>query len=547
MTPMCTAGPETRSTAAALRARALTLLVGVAALVGCGSDEGDAPASRGDGPGAAGGTAVVCLGTRPESLNPFTSPDQLALDLVPVLYSSLVRYGDEGTFRPGLAREWAWSDDMRRLTLRLRDDLAWHDGQPVTPEDVAWTLRTAADPDFAYWQGEDLAEVDSVFVDGQGAVVLTLDRPDASLIESLVALPVLPRHLLQDRSPETFGQASYHREPVGSGPYRFGARAADGSVTLVRSEDYPADLGRGNLDRIVIRPVPDVTSQLIELRTGNVDACVTGARLAEQIADAATLRGLLTGPIGVQVLPLRVDRPPFDDARVRRAISAALDRTEIARLISPLAEPAGTFLPRSNPFRSADLLQPDDDPERAAALLDSAGWQLRGQDDIRTNAAGERLSFTFTGPQAYRELLTLIQEQLRRAGIDSRLRLLETATYFGMLDDPEQRPEAMALTFSPTKVYAYDPFSELHSDGFSNLAGYSDPRIDSLVEALSATADPDTQRGLYQALQREVAEDVPMIYTIYLPRLMIVGDRLQGVEVTPAGPFATVTEWWVAD
>ncbi len=132
-------------------------------------------------------------------------------------------------------------------------------------------------------------------------------------------------------------------------------------------------------------------------------------------------------------------------------------------------------------------------------------------------------------------------------GVEVDLRLMEASAYMGMLQDPEQRPAVMAMTLSPVKVQAYDPYSDIHSEGFSNLAGYSHPRVDSLVDRLAGTIDPEARRSIYHELQRRIAEDVPTLYTIYIPRLLAVRNDLQGVEVDPAGPFATVTEWRLAN
>jgi peptide/nickel transport system substrate-binding protein len=527
------------------RARAVgpALVAAFLFAAGCGESEGREGGANAD---RARETAVVCLGSQLEALNPFTSPHLLAADLLPVLYTSLVQYGEGSRFEPGLAREWSWSDDLLELELALRDDLVWHDGESVSAEDVVWTIRAAADPEYAYWQGEDFARLDTVYTPSPGVVVLSLSEPDAGMMEAVAQLPILPRHRLADLSPEEFGRATYHREPVGSGPYEFVERRIDGSILLRRNEQFPEDLGRGTLARIVLRPITEVSSQLIELRTGNVSACVTGPEVAPEVEDAEALRNIVTGPYGVQIIALRVDWPPLDDPRVRRALSAALDRSEIARLNSPLTEPSGTFMPRSSPFRSDTVLQPDARPELAAALLDSAGWKLRGRSDIRTDSTGRPLRLTITGAQQFGEMLTLVQGQLRRVGVDIDLRLLEGATYMGMLRDPEKRPAAMAMTLSPTKVQSYDPFSDIHSEGFSNLAGYRNARVDSLVERLASTIDPEQRRSIYHELQRRIAEDVPSLYTVYPPRLLAVRNELQGVEVNPAGPFATVTQWRIA-
>jgi peptide/nickel transport system substrate-binding protein len=320
-------------------------------------------------------------------------------------------------------------------------------------------------------------------------------------------------------------------------------KRSTGELVLERWDAFPAELGKAQLARLVFRTIPERSTQLIELGTGNVHACVLGASAADEVRSTAGLEALPVGPNSVQMLPLRNDQPPFDDARVRRALSAALDRGAIAGVLSSVASPAGNMLPRDNPYRDTALNQPDADPALAAALLDSAGWHRRGRDGIRVNDQGAPLTFRLVAPQAFQEPLTVIQAQLRNVGVDVRLELLEFATYVGLIEDPASRPPAMALVMAPSKVQYFDPFSELHSDGYSNYSLYRSSQVDSLVDVLRRTFD-ERQRGeIYRGLQQRVRDDVPTIYTVYVPRIIARGSRLQGVRPGLDGPFASVQEW----
>ncbi len=519
------------------------IVVAIAALTACGGDAG--AGGGGTSTRAPSGTVSVCLPAEPAMLDPFLSSDQAAGDLMPVLFTPLVHYGPTGAVEPYLATDWSWSEDRRNLEFRLRDDVRWHDGEPVTAADVAWTITAAADTAFAYWNGSDLASLDSVAA-GDGTVDLWFATPNVWGVEMFAVLPILPRHLLTEYAAPEFPRAEYHRSPVGSGPYRVSGRAGDNSLVLERVNGFPAELGAGGPARIVLRFIAEAPTQLVELQTGGIDACVMGSSSADEVADIESLDALAIGPAGVAIIPLSVDQPPLDDARVRRALSAALDRREIAAVMSPVASPAGTFMPENNPYLDADLRQPDADPELAAALLDSAGWRRPAEGAIRVNAAGEPLRFEVVGPQQAQTFLTIAQEQLRRSGVDMRLRLLEGGTFVETLQNPDTRPAATALVFTPDRVAAFDPYSELHSDGYANYSSYANASVDSLLERLQ-TPVPDEERSeIFRALQRVVSEDVPSLYTVYLPRLLAVGPRLQGVEVTAAaGPFANVTEWSV--
>jgi peptide/nickel transport system substrate-binding protein len=494
----------------------------------------------------AGGIAVVCTNVMPESLNSFVSDDLVAADLRMLLYTPLMLYDSVGGVRPYLADDWEWRAERQQLRLRLRDDVRWHDGQPLTAEDVAWTLLAAADTAYVYPGWGDVSSLRDVVVRDPVTLDLLFDRPFVADVEPFIQLPILPAHLLRDVPPTAFARAEYHRAPIGSGPFRFTARNQDGSLQFDRFEDFPADLGRPLLDRIVLRGIPEPSSMMVELQTRAVDLCVTGSSMARDIAIAPELEAVPLAPSGVQLIYLSAEAEPFTDNRVRRAFSAALNRTDIAAAISPLARPARTYLPAgAERWLDPELLEFDADLAYAAAALDSAGWSTPGADGIRRNSSGEPLRFTIAAPQAFRDPLTVVQAQLRRVGMDAQLRVMEGAGFFTMLREPSQRAQAMALSLFPDKFLYPNPRGQLHSGGTVNFSGYSNPRTDSLVERLS-TVIPDDERGrIYHQLQRQVVEDVPIVYLLFFPRMLAVGPRMQDIRADLNGPFSAVAGWWI--
>ncbi|HSK17778.1 MAG TPA: peptide ABC transporter substrate-binding protein [Longimicrobiales bacterium] len=495
------------------------------------------------GDAQSGGLAVICMLSRPDVLNSFASPERSAADLRPVLFTPVVLYDSSGGFRPHLASGWQWSDDRRSLRLRVRDDLRWHDGTPVTAEDVAWTLRTAADSAYGYLGRAELGEVESATA-GEGVVDVVFREPAGEVLEPLARLPILPKHILDSIPADGFQRASYHREPVGSGPFRFAGRLPDGSVQLDRNPDYPHDLGTPLLDRVVLREVPEPSAILVELNTNGADACIVGSSVAK---DAAAGGSTILPIVPVGALAIAVDnrKPPFDDVRVRRALSATLDRAEIAHVVSPASAPARNFLPDASlRWRDTTLVQPDRDSTLAAALLDSAGWRT-GPQGRRTNAAGQPLRFTIFAPPPLQPLLTVVQAQFRRIGAEVELQLVESSVFIASLGDPARRPAALAIIVVPDRIAVPDPYSEFHSASGYNLASYNRPEVDSIVERLRDVI-PDSERGtLYRELQRYVAQDVPIIYTVHTPRVLAVRPRLRGVHVDANGPFTHAAEWWI--
>lgn len=506
---------------------------GALGALGCGTggDAAEAPA-----------TVVVCLPVQPAGLNPFTSPDLASADFNALLYTPLVRYDANDRIEPLLARDWSWNDARTELTIRLRDDIKWHDGQPVTAEDVAWTIRAAADTAYAYWSAEDFFAVEEARAQDDGTVFVRFAEPYGLGMEPFAGLTIMPHHLLADLPPTTFAQAPYHHEPIGSGPFRFVARNERGDIVLERASSWPAALGTPHIERLVLRTIPELSAQLVELRTGNVHACVMPPAAAGAAGSTGVLTVTAIPPASVQVLPLRNDRAPFNDVHVRRAISAALNRAELAQVTSAAALPAASFLPRNHPARMDSLNQSDNDLALARAQLDSAGWMAAGPADIRMRN-GEPLTFTIYASQSYRDILTAAQAQLRRVGIDAEIQLLESSSYIAMLQDPAVRPSAMAIAFTPAKLQNFDPYAELHSEGWSNLSSYDNAFVDSLVSILQSTQDTIIRDGAYLQLQRAVAQDVPAVYTVYVSRILAYRPELQGVQVSSGGPFGFVTSW----
>lgn len=512
----------------------------LASLTACGGRD-EAPQAV-----ASGGTAVYCISSLPEQLNTFVTPDLTAADLRWLLFTPLVRYAADGTaVEPWLATSWHWDDAGLVVTIALRSGVTWHDGEPLDASDVVWTVRAAGNTEYGYVGSDDLAGLIEATVVTSDTVRLTFDRTMTAGMEPFVHLPILPQHLLDTIPAAGFARSPYHREPTGSGPWRFVERTVDGSVVLGRNDAFPEALGRPDLDRLVLRAVPEATSALVELETGNVEACAMGSSRAADIDRSQRLRAIAVPPVGLYAIPLDMRRPPLDDARVRRALSAALDRRSLAASMSSAMRPARTFLPPDSRWEDPAALQPDADTALANALLEEAGWR-RGANGLRVHATGTPLRFTLVGPQPHQILLTAVQAQWRAVGADVELRFLEGAAYVSTIRNPDTRPQAMSLAFFPDRLLTPDPGSQLHSRGGSNLSSYSVPEVDRLTESLSTPLDDAARAEAYHALQRRVAEDVPLIYAIHAPRLLAVSDELEGVMADANGPLAGIATWRLA-
>lgn len=521
---------------------AAVLMLAVAAA--CGG-ESRSEAGSSSGPPVRGGTAVVCLQSAPESLDPFVSPDEASVQLGALLFTPLVRYGSGETVEPYLARSWQWGDGHRDLVFHLRTDLTWQDGPPVTASDVAFTLRAAADSAYGYLDQADLKDLDSVTVVDSATVRAHFRRPLAAGLEVFATLPILPEHLLGKLGPQAFAHASYHHQPVGSGPYRLVAWRSDGTIEFERFDRFPAELGPDYLDRIAFRVVPEASTRMAELRTGGANACRLSPPQAADVAKVQGARALAFPPIGTYAIYVDTKQPPLSDVRVRRALSAALDRGEVAGVVSSVAAAARAPLPAGAPFAVPGLRQPDDDTVLADSLLAAAGWRSSGAGGVRTGPGGRRLSITLAGQPQLENVVTVIQAELARVGFEVKPDVEEYAALIQRVLDPARRPQAVLLGSVPDKRLRPDFYTSLVTGGPTNISSYSNAAVDSAAARLRTDTDSADIAAQYRVLERRVVEDLPLIYVIRVPQVFAVGPRLRGVKVGPNGPFASAPWWWL--
>lgn len=492
---------------------------------------------------AAPGTAVICSQTATSGLNPAVSPDLIAGDLRGVLFTTPMRYGDRGDLQPYALTKRTWSTDKKTLTLELRSDLHWHDGSAVTAEDLAWTLRAAADRQYGIRNAHDLASLKDARASGPTTVVAEFSTPAVGDLEVLATLPILPKHLLASVPAAEFARADYHRTPIGSGPFRFVSRSADNTLTFERFDRFPQALGRPRVERVLLRAIPEIASAVVELKTGGVDMCITGSSVIEQLRNARQLRFLGIAPAGVAVIPLNVTTPILRDVRVRRALSAALRRSDIAAITSPVARSAGNLLPLGHTYMDPALNQPDNNPALASRLLDQAGWKRSGK-GVRRNAAGQELRLHAIAPQQLAGILTIVQSQWRSVGVELDVRLMEWAAYVSnVLMKADGRPDAMALGLFPDRLLRPDYYEQLHSTSPRNLSSFAKASVDTVLQRLRTEPEAGTRRELYRALQRAMQDEVPTLYLIYTPRLAAIGPRLENVQFDLNGAFSSVTRW----
>ncbi|NNM31476.1 MAG: hypothetical protein HKO53_00335, partial [Gemmatimonadetes bacterium] len=364
----------------------IPILALVVALVGCGPAQDDAPAGNEDDGASkrprSGGTITFAINAEPPSLSPVMPSTRVSTFVMGMMHFGLVRMQADGTWGPGIAESWEWSEDGTQLTMKLRDDLKWSDGDPMDSADVVATYELVAAEDSPFPAKNLLEPLADIDAPDPGTLVFTFaDRPLDPLLSAVVN--PLPSHVMGDLRPAEVESWPRSRDPLTVGPFRLAEWNAGESLRLERNPHYP---GRpAYFEEVIVKVVPDPGVQLLQLEAGEVDV-VQSVPFGE-VERLEKNDDIRLHPIEGSTMTFllhNLTRPALQDARVRRAISFGVDRQAMVDgLLYGFGQPAASAIAPIFPSHDGSVQPDPHDPVRAAELLTEAGWVDTDGDSIR--------------------------------------------------------------------------------------------------------------------------------------------------------------------
>lgn len=494
------------------------------------------------------GVAVMASGTDLESGNPLVTVHPLSRQLQRyALFTTLLQLDSMLQPVPYYARRWSWSPDQRAVTMTLEPTLRWHDGTPTTARDVQFTIDAARDSVLGSPRRADVASIVEVRVFDDTTVQLHFDAPRRTLPVILAELPIVPRHRLDTVPRARWRAHAFSTAPLGNGPFRFVSRTAGRQWRFERNAGFPASMGGPpQLEALVVAVVDEAATKFAGLVSGELDLAGVSPSMAQLVARDPTL-DLLSPPVLFStVLAFNTTRPPFDDMRVRQAISAAIDRTRlvhaaVAGFGVPAAHAIPPGLPVSLPAKEHTVAP---NPSRTDSLLDAAGWLRNPRSGLRErNGTPLRIAIVTVG-SGDMAVEQLVQADLQPRGIAVELQVLELATFLTTVRASDKRFD-LALTGIPGDIalgHLDAMFSSAQRGGALDYSGFHAVELDRAI-ATARQATADEAPAAWHRVDDLLALHQPVVWLYHARGVQGRARRLHHVTMDVRGELVSVSRW----
>ncbi|HAF01541.1 MAG TPA: peptide-binding protein [Methylophilaceae bacterium] len=501
-------------------------------------------------PSVEGGVMISAMTGEPSSLIYMVAGESASAAIASNIFNSLLRYNQNLDLTGELAESWQISDDQKSISFKLKPNLKWSDGKPLTSDDVLFTWQLVTDEKTHSPYASDYQLVKKAETPDPLTFKVTYDQAYAPALDSWSGLQILPKHLLEGQDVHT---TNFARQPVGSNYYQLDSWTHGENIRLSRNPS--SVLGQANINQLVTRIIPDNSAQFLELMADNIDSMGLDPIKYSRIIPArpellAKLNLYKELGNSYTYMGFNLKHKPFDDTRVRKAINYAIDKQEIIDgvylgLGINIASPYKPGTRWSNP----DLQPYPYNPDKARALLKEAGFKDDNGDGI-LERDGKPFAFEIvTNQNKEREKsAVLIQRRLKEIGIDVKIRAVEWASFisrFIKTGDFDVVVLGWGLGLDPDQYNIWH--SSQQAPGQFNFIGYNNPTVDKLLEQGRTELNPDKRQKIYHEFAKVLLEDSPIVYLSAGYGLTAMHKRIQGIvnPIPPAGIGYDSQKWYI--
>lgn len=462
-----------------------------------------------------GGTLIYALGADVHTLNPAITTDVEALAVSCKMFNGLVWIDRNLEVQPELAESWDISEDGLTFTFHLRNDVRWHDGTPFSSADVKFSFEEVLGKYHPRTRGA-FERVSSVEAPDDYTVIVRFDEPYAPFLNHMTCQDggIVPKHIYEGT--DILSNPANQADPVGTGPFVFEEWVRGSRIVMTRNDDYFRE-GLPYLDRLVARVMPDPTSRVVGLLSGEVDYSqsyfLPNADIARLEASPNVQTQRDTDLPGNYVMFLNVNNPPLDDPAVRQALLVGLNREQIVdQAFFSLGSPGESAIHRALGWASNPDVSYSDryayDPERANELLDELGLE-RGANNMRFSV---RVLYD-PGQAGFNAMSQIIRDNWAEIGVDAKLEPFENQVVAD-LGYNKRDFDTLLMGYTTGGDVAVGVSRQYVSiepgAAFTNPTNYSNARVDELFEIGASTPFVEERQAAYFELQEILAEDLPV-------------------------------------
>ncbi len=479
-----------------------------------------------------GGTLIAARAADAKGLDPHKQTAFSSFRMLELIYDPLLALDKDMKVVPNLAESWKWSDDSKMLTLTLRKNVKFHNGDPMTSDDVKFSFERILDEKTAAAARSSFTDITKIDTPDPYTVVFTLKAPNASITAAMTN----PNSAILDKK-AVIGGADPGKMDVGTGAFKLVKWDPDQTMVLAANKDFWIP-GQPRLDGIEFRTIPDESSILAGLRAKTLDwALINDPRVAIRAgAGNSTLVVSRAPSLSYHVLQLNASRPMFKDQRVRQAISCAIDRQEVLDTASlGEGEVTGPATPPYYRVPLKDLTCYTPDLSKAKQLLANAG--------VSTGLKFTIIAASDEPPTAVAEAQS-IQAQLKKVGIETTIQTLELGVYVDRWLKADFDAAVALNGGNPDPDIMF--FRYWYKTGnLQNVAAYNSPDIDQLLEQGRATADPEKRKPIYDSIQKKLVDAAPWVWLYVGYEYRVMQPFVKGFTPLSNGSLIYLREAWL--
>lgn len=499
----------------------LTIVVIIVLFTGCGGNKGD--------------NNTLIYGSQDyTAINPALYEHG---EINSLIFAGLTSHDENNKVVPGLAKSWTWDENSKTYVFKLKKGLTFHDGEPVTSNDVKFTLEAILNEKNQSEIISNYNDIESISCPDDETVIIKLKENNVAFPDYMT-IGILPKHLLEG---EDLITSEFNQKPVGAGPYMVTEWDQGQSITMKKFNNYYG--GEPNIETVVFKIVPDSDARAIQIETGDIHMAQVTPKGAKQLEGNEEINIYNMKTADYRAIAYNFNSKLFkENSELPNILSYGINRDAIIKSVQ-LGEGEKAYSPiQKNKYNNEDINKFQYNPKKCQALLAENGWKKAKGGFYEKN--GQQLSFTISAmadDKVRVDMATMCANQLQQIGIKA------TAEAKAELDWDNQ-DSCIIGWGSPFDAddHTYKVFSTGAGD---NYTAYSNEKIDSMISLARHTNDEEARRHLYKKFQEEMTKDMPYTFISYVDADYAVGKNITGISENTVlghhgvGIFWNISKW----